>query len=98
MVDVVCFAISIVRLYMNVLGRIVARGDVVGLFMPMGDKSLDDIYQIEENMGELTIRRIGDPDMHRNRYTGLGLDKLYARPQSCMTHEELVETGEYDGR
>lgn len=78
---------------MKVVGRIVARGEkIAGIFMPMGEGSLDGIYNVVEIMGELQIKRVGDPAMKREQFTGIGLDDLMNyRPHSMMTEQELAE-------
>jgi len=75
---------------MNIVGRIVARGEVVGLYLPMGKSDrLDGIYNVVEVLGELQIQRVGDPAMPRGQFTGLGLeDLMVSRPASCMTEAE----------
>lgn len=62
--------------------------------MPMGDgPNLDGIYNVVEIMGELQIRRVGDPAMKRERFTGIDLDGLMnGRPYSMMTEKEISET------
>ena len=74
------------------IGRIIARKDVVGLYLPLGDKSLHGIYEIRECLGEMTIHRIGDPAMPEPRFQGLDLTGLFnASAQAGMTQAELDE-------
>lgn len=77
---------------MQVIGRLVARGDVAGLYLPLGrGTQLDGIYNIVEIMGELQIQRVGDPGMSRGRFTGLNIsDLMVERPYSVMTSEEIA--------
>lgn len=81
---------------MKVVGRIVARGAVVGLFLPMGDRDrLDGIYNVVEIMGALQIQRVGEPHMPRGCFTGLNTEGLLAgRPSSVMTTKELIDAGQ----
>lgn len=76
---------------LKVVGRIIARGEnIAGLFIPMGDSKLKGIYEIRECMGELMIKRIGDPAMPDARFTGLDLEGLHCeRATAGMTTEEL---------
>jgi len=76
---------------MNLVGRIVARGDnIIGLFFPIGENSFDGIYNVVEIMGELQIRKVGEPNMSRERFTGIGVQGLInERPNCCMTKEEM---------
>lgn len=81
---------------MRVIGRIVARGEVAGLFLPMGKSDrLDGIYNVVEIMGELQIQRVGEPHMPRGRFTGLNTEELLSgRPSSVMTTKELIDAGQ----
>lgn len=44
---------------MKILGRIVARGKVAGLYLPLGNSELDGIYEIREILDEWIIVKIG---------------------------------------
>lgn len=81
---------------MRVIGRIVARGEVAGLFLPMGEQDrLDGIYNVVEIMGELQIQRVGAPHMPRGQFTGIDLEGLMVmRPLSVMTTKELIDVGQ----
>ncbi len=74
----------------STLGRIVSRGKVCGLFIPM-DKGLPEgIWEIRSIMGELTLVKIGQPAMENKRLHGLDLEGLFSeRPLCAMTQEEL---------
>ncbi len=75
----------------KIIGRLVARkGKTAGLFLPI--EGLDQgIYEIREIMGEMSIVRIGMPDLKLARFNGLSLEGLMAtRPSCCMTQEELT--------
>jgi hypothetical protein len=81
---------------MGVVGRIVSRGGkIAGLFLPVDSGLPQGIYQIENVLGELTIRFIGQPAMNRVRLEGLDIEGVFnERPLSCMTLEELKATGQ----
>lgn len=77
---------------MKIIGRIVARGQVAGLFMPFKSSELDGIYNVVEIMGELQIQRVGKPAIPEKRFKGLSLDVLFdQRPNCSMTQKELDE-------
>ena len=77
---------------MKIIGRIVARGQVAGLFMPFKSSELDGIYNVVEIMGELQIQRVGEPALPEKKFKGLDLEGLFnQRPNSCMTQNELDE-------
>ena len=79
----------------KVVGRIIARGEIVGLFIPMEDHELYGIYEVRQIMDELTIAKVGLPAMTDGRFTGIGLNDLMAdRPYSVMTEQELASVTE----
>lgn len=75
----------------KLVGRLVARDNVAGIFIPIGDgPKLDGLYDIYEIMGELCVKRVGTPAMKREQFIGLDLDGLMnIRPLSVMTQDEL---------
>lgn len=75
---------------MEVIGRIIARGGQVGLFIPFKVSELDGVYNIIEVMGELQIQRVGEAALPKQTFNGMDLAGLFnARPFSCMTRDEL---------
>jgi hypothetical protein len=72
---------------MKLLGRIIARGEIAGLFIPLNN-DLDGIYEVHECLGELTIRKIGTPAMPRKRFTGLNLEGLHGEIDTAITTKE----------
>lgn len=77
---------------MRIVGRIIARGqNIAGIFIPACEDSLEGIYNVVDIMGELHIRRIGDPAMDRVQFTAIGLDELMdRRPYSMATEQEIA--------
>ena len=75
------------------IARIVARGPITGLIIPYDvEAPLDGIYEVVEVMGELVVRRVGEPAQDRDRHEALSLnDLMNSRPFSCMTIEEITE-------
>lgn len=77
---------------MRVVGRIISRGSVTGLFIPMdkGQTMPVGIYEIREIMGELVVTYVGKPALKEQRLTGLDLDGVFAEKEmAAMTAEEL---------
>ena len=75
---------------MKLLGRIIARGEIAGLFIPLnGD--LDGIYEVHECLGQLTIRKVGTPAMPRKRFTGLNLEGLHGEIATAITTKEEAD-------
>lgn len=86
---------------MKRVARLVARGDVVGIIIPMkpaGDSLLNGLYDIVEVMGELVIRKAGQSDMqskHPERYTAVDLTELLEfRDETSLTTEEYSKCNE----
>jgi len=74
---------------MKRIGRIIARREVAGLFIPMEDKTLHGIYEIREVMGTLTIHRIGEPALDETRLQALDLEGLFCeRDAAGLTQDE----------
>jgi hypothetical protein len=79
---------------MKPLARIVSRGKITGLFIPVGEGLPQGVYEVREILGELQIVRVGDAAMPEARFTSLGLDELFAeRFSAAMTTQELQSTG-----
>lgn len=86
---------------MKRVARLVARGDVVGIIIPMkpaGDSLLDGLYDIVEVMGELVICKVGPSYMqseHPERYTAIDLSELLEfRAETALTFEEYGKCNE----
>ncbi len=74
---------------MQVLGRILARGDIKGVYAPFSSSTekLDGIYEIREILGELTIVRIGDSS--HPHVSSLDLQGVHLRPDCFLTPSEM---------
>lgn len=81
---------------MKHIGRIIARNNIIGLYIPFNSsKNLDGIYDIVEIMGELTIREVGKSFMQDQKpgffYNSNLEDILNHRPSTAMTTKELKD-------
>ncbi len=79
---------------MNLLGRLIVRKDkIAGLYIPFVPNGLESgIYNVEEILGEITIKRIGTPAMESVLYDSLDLNELYAkRGGAGMTEGEIID-------
>lgn len=81
---------------MKSLGRIIARKDTCGLYIPYGENRLPEgIYEIQDIMGELQLRRVGDFHGDSKRADALDVGGLFdERISFGMTTEELKEAGQ----
>jgi len=77
---------------MKHLGRLVVRkGKTVGLFLPFAKDIPPGIYELNEIMGEMTVRYHGKQAMPDARYNGLTPDGLLAEiATAAMTEEEYA--------
>lgn len=80
------------------LGRLLVRkGKTAGLFIPYPDGLKPGLYHIEEAMGEVSLKYVGEPYTDEARLNGLDLNGLMSdRPSSIMTEEELRSSGQLD--
>lgn len=80
---------------MKVLGRIVARDGVAGLFIPYKSQEnlLDGIYEVREILGELTLRYVGKANLQEDqpeRFYSVGINDLFDdRSRTFLTTEEI---------
>lgn len=81
---------------MKKLGRIIARKTACGLYIPYGENKLPEgIYEIQDIMGELQLRFVGDFHGDPKRAEALDVGELFnERASYCMTTEELKEAGQ----
>jgi hypothetical protein len=84
---------------MKHLGRIIARKEVAGIFIPMSNKTMSGIYDVIEIDGEFILKPLGKSclqEEHEARFNALDADGLMnERPYSMMTTKELKATGQY---
>lgn len=78
---------------MEIVGRIVSRGDVTGLYLPfaVANPLPLGVYDVRRIMDEFQIVYVGKPAMKpRLRFTGLNLQDLFnERWSAAMTLSEL---------
>lgn len=86
---------------MKLLGRIIARNDAAGLYIPYGQKpesrgGLEEgIYEVQEIFGELRLKRVGDFHGNSKRANALNLSELFdERVSFGMTTDELKHAGQ----
>lgn len=74
----------------KILGRLVARENSVGIYIPFNGNNLDGLYEVKEVEGEIVITKIGDPALSSKKFYNLDANGIFKnRPESCMTKEEL---------
>jgi len=76
----------------SVVGRLVSRGDVCGLFIPMQNGLSEGVWEVRRVLGELQLVLVGPPAMPRGRFRALGLEGLFVeREMAALTPKEYQE-------
>jgi hypothetical protein len=84
---------------MQVKGRIIARDDCAGLFLPVGEGIKSGIYDLIEIDGDFILKRKGDAALRKESFNAYDVSTLLLlKPSSIMTKEELKEWRDSDER
>lgn len=76
---------------MKVVGRLLVRNKIAGIFLPIGEGMPPGLYEVIEVMGDIIIRRVGEPALAQETLNGLDLDGLMdRRAESFMTTTEYA--------
>ncbi len=77
---------------MQTVGRLLVRKDkIAGIFIPIGGNLQAGLYDVQEVMGEIQIRYVGNPVLAEGALNGLDLNGLMdRRPEPFMTSSEYA--------
>jgi hypothetical protein len=77
---------------MKIIGRILSRGNIAGLFIPIQSGLERGLYEVRECFGELNLKYLGESAMSNPRIDALDLEGLFAeRATSCLTKSEYQD-------